>query len=472
MLAQFLESRGVPRQTSQLGVLGLAGVVLGSVMFLDHFHVEESLELFYVLPVVIAATVLNRWTTLLAALICTLARDFLSIGLTPIELALDFAMAFLAYGSAGLLVTEVSRNRRAALAAYSRLKMEEELRRRAQDQLRILVESSPAAIVTLNHRAEVLAANRAAHGMLGFEESASLIGVSVADHIPVLAGALLVKHAEDLHVSSTSWAKRANGSHFPVSVWFSTYQDQGERRLAGILVDVSEEVRDREHETMRYIASSNRLLAGAVSHEIRNLCSAVSVVTSNLRRRPEIATDADFGALNTLVESLARIAAFDLGNDRDPGASRLDVTTVLEELAVVIEADWAEIGGQVRWEVHPMLPFVRGDHHALLGVFLNVAQNSLRAVQQGGRAQLTIRAEVSGERVTIRMEDQGPGVEDPSKLFQPFWQNADGAGLGLYVSRAVLRGFGGDIVHVPAPQGCRFDITLLTCQADDAAGAR
>jgi two-component system, LuxR family, sensor kinase FixL len=471
MLAQFLETRGVSRQASRIGVLGLAGVVLGAVMFLDHFHVEESLELFYVLPVVIAATVLNLWPTLLAALTCTLARDFLTIGLAPIELALDFAMAFLAYGSAGMLVTEMSRNRRAALAAYSRLKMEEELRRRAQDQLRILVESSPAAIVTLNQRAEVLAANRAAHGMLGFDEPGSLIGVSVADHIPVFSGALLVKHAEDMHVSSTSWGKRANGSHFPVSVWFSTYQDQGERRLAGILVDVSEEVRDREHETMRYIASSNRLLAGAVAHEIRNLCSAVSVVTSNLRRRPEVAADADFGALSTLVESLARIAAFDLGNDRDPGTSRLDVTTVLEELAIVIEPDWCDIGGKIRWDVPPMLPLVHAGHHALLGVFLNVAQNSLRAVQQGGRAHLTIQATVSDERVTISMEDQGPGAEDPSKLFQPFWQSADGTGLGLYVSRAVLRGFGGEIVHVPAPQGCRFDISLLTCQADDAAGA-
>lgn len=447
-------------------VLLLSAATLVIVMALDNLHLEHSLELFYVLPVVVAATVLNRWQTLLAALLCTSARSLFTVGLTPVELVLDFPMAMLAYGSAGMLVTEMSRNRRAILVAYGRLEMEEKLRRHAQDQLRILVESSPAAIMTLNHRAEVLAANRAAHEILGYHEPDSLIGLSVADHVPVLSGALLVKHGEDMHVSSASWAKRANGSHFPVTVWFSTYVDGGQRRLAVILVDTSEEVRDREHETLRYIANANRLLAGAVAHEIRNLCSAISVVTSNLRRRPDVAGDADFGALNTLVESLTHIAAFDLSNDKDPSASRVDVAAVMEELAVVIEPDWADIGGVVCWNLGGLLPYVHADQHALLRVFLNLSQNSLRAVQKGGEARLEVRASAANGRVAITLEDRGPGVDDPSTLFQPFRENADGSGLGLYVSRAIVRGFGGDLSYVPIEGGCRFDITLLTYQTE------
>ena len=83
-------------------------------------------------------------------------------------------MAFLAYGGVGMLVSEMSRNRRAILTAYARLRLSEDLRKRAEDQLRTLVESSPAAIMTLNHKAEVLAANRAAHQVLRFEEGSLL----------------------------------------------------------------------------------------------------------------------------------------------------------------------------------------------------------------------------------------------------------------------------------------------------------
>jgi two-component system, LuxR family, sensor kinase FixL len=233
-----------------------------------------------------------------------------------------------------------------------------------------------------------------------------------------------------------------------------------------ILVDTSEEVRDREQETFRHLTNSTRLLAGAVAHEIRNLCAAVRMVTSNLRRHPEVAGDADFGALNTLVESLMHIAAFDLTNDKNPLASRVDVTAVLEELRVVIDQDWADVGGLIHWEEGVVLPYVHADEHALLRVFLNLSQNSLKAVQEGGEARLEIRLMAQNGRATISFEDAGPGIGDPSTLFQPFRENSDGSGLGLYVSRAILRGFGGDLTHVPTPQGCRFDVVLPTYQME------
>ena len=466
MTAQILATLGITRRNSRTPVLLFAALLLGAIVALEWFqNLEHSLELFYVLPVVIAAAVLNRWQTLAAAIGCALIRSAFVFGLSPVQYWLEAAMALLAYVAAGMLVHEMSQNRRAILSAYSRLKTEEELRHQAQDQLRILVDSSPAAIVTLSHRAEVLAANRAAHELLGFDKPGSLIGQNVADYIPVFAGALRVSHGGGmLHTSSTSWAKRANGSHFPVAVWFSTYEEAGQQRLAGILVDTSEEVRERERETLRYLTDSNRLLAGAVAHEIRNLCSAIRVTTSNLRRHPAVERDVDFGALNTLVESLMRIAAFDLTKDKDPIAARVDVTTVLEELRVVIEPDWADAGGVIEWNIDGVLPYVHADEHALLRVFLNLSQNSLRAVQRGGDPKLRIAIVASNGQATISFEDAGPGVDDPTILFRPFREDADGSGIGLYVSRALLRGFGGELTFIPTSKGCRFDVVLRTYQ--------
>jgi two-component system, LuxR family, sensor kinase FixL len=464
VIVHFLESRGVSRRAGRALVLGFALSLLGAIMALEWLSdLDYSLDVFYAVPVAVAGTVLNRYLILLMALFSAWARGLFIDSLPTVEYYLRFVMAIVAYGGVGVLMSEMSRNRRTILAAFARLQTEKDLRRRAEDQLRMLVESSPAAIMTLNDRAEVLAANRAAHQMLGFEEQGSLLGVSIAGFFPVFANALRVSPGgKPMRVASNCWARRANGSQFPAAVWFSTYQEEEQWRLAGIMVDTSEEVREREHETLRNLAESNRLLAGAVAHEIRNLCSAVRVVTSNLGRRPDVAEDADFGALNTLVESLTRIAAFELTSHKNRTASRVDVTRVLEELRVVIEPDWIEAGGEIVWNTGGILPYVHVDEHSLLQVFLNLSQNALRAVQRGGDPRLEVRAAAENGRAIVTFQDSGPGLESSAELFQPFRENADGSGLGLYVSRAMMRGFGGDLVYVPGGQGCRFDIFLPT----------
>ena len=86
---------------------------------------------------------------------------------------------------------------------------------------------------------------------------------------------------------------------FPIQAWFSVY-GHGERRyLAAIVVDTSEDVRVRERENFEHLLDYNRLLAGAVSHEIRNLCSAISVVCSNLSRACRTAKQRRFRCLDS-----------------------------------------------------------------------------------------------------------------------------------------------------------------------------
>jgi C4-dicarboxylate-specific signal transduction histidine kinase len=96
----------------------------------------------------------------------------------------------------------------------------------------------------------------------------------------------------------------------------------------------------------------------------------------------------------------------------------------------------------------------------LLQVFLNLARNSQRAMETTERKQLTISSTVEPGAVIIRFEDTGPGIPDVSGLFQPFHQSATAAGLGLYVSRAIVRSFRGDLQHEPRSEGCCFAVSL------------
>ena len=445
-------------------MLTAAGLVIALLALLEwSSQLDYSLGILYIVPIMIAGTVLTRWQVVAASLFCAWLRGQFHPPVQPVEFVLRFLMAALAYSAAGLLVVEMTRNRKTVLAHYAQLKLEKELRRRAEMRLEMLADSSPAAIVTLNGESRVLAANRAAAEMFGFDHSQSMEGASLDHMAPLFSNALAVSPgARHLRTSATTWGRRRDGQHFPITTWFSTYGEGPDRCLAAILVDTSEEVRERERENLRHLLDYNRLLAGAVSHEIRNLCSAISVVSSNLARNPEIKGDADFQALTTLVDGLAKLASFELRKGAEETAQAVDVALVLDQLRVVIEPDWADLDGSVNIDEPERFPRVQADEHGLLQVFLNLAQNSLRAVSGAEKRLLQIRLRNGVGQATISFIDSGPGVATMENLFHPFRPGSDGSGLGLYISRELVRSFQGDLVYVPVAEGCQFDVILAT----------
>lgn len=100
--------------------------------------------------------------------------------------------------------------------------------------------------------------------------------------------------------------------------------------------------------------------------------------------------------------------------------------------------------------------------HALLALLLNALE--ALGPDEGGTVRLT--ASVAAGHVEVAMEDSGPGVstEIRSRLFQPFVTSKSGrpaAGLGLAVSRWLLRQSGGDLVYAPTNSaGSRFVLRL------------
>jgi signal transduction histidine kinase len=293
-----------------------------------------------------------------------------------------------------------------------------------------------------------------------------MVGKSIAESVPVLAGALRLAPDMPIRTATSSWARRANGVTFPIAAWFSTYGEGEGRCLAGILVDSSEEVRERERESFRYMLDSNRLLAGAVSHEIRNMCSAIRVMTLNLSKKDMLAGDADFAALTVLVKGLASIASFDLDKNKQPETGWIELNRVFEQLRIVIEPDWNDSDGTVQWHLEVPSPRVHADAHGLLQIFLNLSQNSLRAAAEVERPTLTFESHTDGGFCVVSVIDNGPGLQDPANVFQPFRPEANGSGLGLFISRALARSFGGQLSFVPVDHGCRFDLTLLHQQEE------
>ena len=231
-----------------------------------------------------------------------------------------------------------------------------------------------------------------------------------------------------------------------------------------MVVDTSEDLRNREEYSLHQLLAASRILVGAVSHEVRNVCGAIAVVHQNLARHPSLAFNKDFEALGTLILTLEKIAALELRQTPYP-AARVDLPALLEELRIVIDPTLREEGIDVSWNIEPGLPAVWADRQSLMQVFLNLTKNSQRAMLDHASRELKITARVEGQRIAVRVQDSGGGVEHPEHLFRPFQPGAQSTGLGVYLSRALMRSFRGDLRYEPEPHGATFVVELTPVPA-------
>lgn len=440
----------------------IAGIVISIplIAFIDWRWISISLGGLYILPMLLAATVMSPRATLGLALTCAVLRCFFDDSQYAYQYAIRFATSFTAYVFSGLFVMAMMRNRQMALEYVAQITREQRLRNEAQERLKTLVESSPAAILTLNRQGIVLAANHAANVLFGVRGQA-LEGQSIYPFLPMLSEALRLGTAgKPFRTSAQTQGRRQSGEIFLADLWFSTYPTPEGTQLAAIVVDSSEELRDREQENQRQLSTNSRLVVGAVLHEIRNLCSAISVVYSNLKEKDTPCRVDEIQGLETLVRGLGRVASLELQGKEHEVLDEVQLHEVLDELRIIIEPGWAEIDGSVCWNVPRKAVRVLADRYGLLQVFLNLAQNSHRAVQTRSTRQLAIAVNVQAERALITFRDNGCGVSDPQRLFQPFQHDADVTGLGLFVSRVLVRSYGGELRFQPVETGCCFVVEL------------
>jgi len=455
------------RVTDTLSGLKLAlllagcGFSIAGLVFLEaRLGSEVPLGGFYLLPLIVASAYLPRWATFLAAIAAALAREqfgpFHFEGASPQRLALTVV----AFTGGAMFAGELVRNRRMSIVLLRKNEQELRLRSDAEQEARALVETSPAGVLTVDSRSRIARANNAACRMLGFEEG-SPEGEPVDRYIPLLAR--LQESPQAARLTRTmveASGHRRNGETFFGQAWVSAYSAASGPCLAVILLDVTEQVRDREEGGLKQLLSNSRIVAGAVSHELRNLAAAASVLHHNLTKTPGLNENADFRALGTVVESALKLSSTELSDSREEMLEGVDVGQLLEELRAIVSPGLEEAGILGEWEIQQGLPGVRVDRSGLLQVFLNLAKNSISALRGRPEARFRVTAYALEGTVVIRVSDNGPGIAAADRLFQPFQPGASSTGLGLFVSRAIIRTFGGELHQTQQSGECSFIVEL------------
>ena len=453
----------------------LAGALIVLIAAVD-WYVQANIAFgfLYLLPMLLVGTVLPPWEIVSTALICTILADVFdpfaftfSVGL-PQDI-----LVFTSLAGMGLYSYEITRNRRQEREHLVTVEREAGARRIAEEQLEFLIESSPAAILIMDAGHLILRANPAARRLFGAAEG-ELTGKSIRQYLPALGRVDLSGQAfQTFRTEMQCRGEREPGEVFLANVFFSTYDTALGPRLAALVLDASDELRAREELGMEQLLAASRILVGAVSHEVRNVCGAIAVIHENLVRSGRLNANKDFDALGSMVETLNKIASLELKQSAaEPQLGTIDLVETLSDLRIVLDPYCQEAGVSVCWDIPPELPPVWADRHRLLQVLLNLTKNSKRALEGADVKRIVIATTLESGRVLIRVTDTGPGISSLEPLFQPFQQGAESTGLGLYLSRALMRSLRGDLRHDPTLHGCSFVIELAIAGFAENSAAR
>jgi two-component system NtrC family sensor kinase len=164
--------------------------------------------------------------------------------------------------------------------------------------------------------------------------------------------------------------------------------------------------------------------------------------------------------------------------ERDPDPVATDLVALIDEIVETVQQRAAESGATIDWRRPVDLPLLLFDQTGMSRAVLNVVTNALDAVEGREQATVTISAAVDRAadvaRVTVSDNGAGMGPETLADIFNLFvsTKGSKGTGLGLTVSRKILREHGGDI-HASSRlgEGSTFVLEFpLRCPPADTAG--
>jgi DNA-binding CsgD family transcriptional regulator len=208
-------------------VLVLSGAVICVTALVDWWTKPYfSLGFLYIFPVMLMAGFVQRWVVALAGAGCAILSEVFS-SLPPDGTSIRLCFETLAIAGCGLFVGELIKNRR--------------LISEAQEKLRILVETSPAAIVTIDDRGMIELANGAATQLIA-PRGGTLVGHPIAAFLPDLHHAVRQEQGPQFRASMQCRGHRDNGESFTADIWFSTYNSERTApKLAAIIGEVLED---------------------------------------------------------------------------------------------------------------------------------------------------------------------------------------------------------------------------------------
>jgi len=359
--------------------------------------------------------------------------------------------------------------------------------RKSEEKYRSLVESTEDFIFTINERGHLLSLNSFTANFFGGTPS-QFIGQPLS----VLFSEEVAKQQLELVRLVFEFGKSVR-SEFVVTTrehetWLSTnfmpLRDEQEKVKSVLCIarDITENKKlENQLVSAEKMASMGTLAAG-VAHEINNPLGVILGFIDLLLEKFD-KDNQDYQDLKTIerhslhckevVENLLSFAR------QGEGASEYcDIYDAIHEIVGVVKHSLDMNHIELRLNLIPGLPKVKGDARQMQQVFLNLINNAAGAMEGGGLLEMGVSFNTNQDKVCIVVRDNGHGIKEEhmERIFDPFFttkREGEGTGLGLFVSHGIVTKYEGTITCESStedtpqkPRGTTVTVTLKPKEKD------
>lgn len=323
-------------------------------------------------------------------------------------------------------------------------------------------------------------------------------------------GWMSVIHPEDLNRGVANWRaalakgtsveqelryRHADGTyHWFLNSNFPLRDDKGKIvKWYGIMFDIDDRKRAEDHlrDTRIKLSNVSRIatvaeLSASIAHELNQPLMAVLTNAQAAKRwlahnPPNLAeTNASIDRIlrdaRGADETMQQIRA--LFKRESYNKKQASIPEIMGEAVRLVQEDPSKRDIPIEWHFDEHVPTISVDPIQIQHVFINLISNAIEATEKGRTAHppiIKVRAAATDQdEVLIQVIDNGPGVDDPERIFDAFVTTKEkGMGIGLAVSRSIVEAHAGRLwAENNATGGATFNIALpLYVVSEEVVGA-
>jgi PAS domain S-box-containing protein len=378
----------------------------------------------------------------------------------------------------------------AAIEYGSKLETLAEVRERAENALRMLIESLPMGLIIADETGNITDLNESSLRIFGYSRE-ELLGRSIETLLPERfrnshqghrAAYMENPHARPMGLGMELFARRKDGTEFPVEVSLGPLATKEGTLVSATIVDITERKKIEQQLRLAQRMEAIGQLAGGIAHDFNNLLAVImgsaDIVIDSLPRGDPLGRKVEMirTAGSSAADLIRQLLAFSRQQMIQPVV--LDVRKIMGCSQAMLGRI---IGEDIEFKVlvEDSVGSIKADPGQIEQVLLNLAANARDAMPKGGR--LTIRASnveldesdrkkhapvVPGPYVMLAIEDTGCGMDlkTQARIFDPFFTTKElgkGTGLGLATVYGIVKQTGGYIwVYSEMGQGTIFRVYL------------
>ena len=325
-----------------------------------------------------------------------------------------------------------------------------------------ILQSVPSGVMSFDENLKIMKVNQAAGKILEVKEG-TVIG---KQHTEILGSPItdLLNEKKFIERGEMSYIT-SSGKRIWLGMTLSPLRDRDGKTIGQILVftDLTHLKAVESQMELRARLSSLGELSAGIAHELRNPMAVIAGYTKLLSKKGE-------KSLQPIIENISKeIAVMDriisdflsFAKPAELTMTDIDLNAMIEKCTTAIRDEKSDITVRLNIDGRPT---IKGDEVFLRQAFINIIQNAVEAMPQGGELTIEIVPSDDTERgFDIVISDTGHGISKDivDKIFLPFFTTKErGTGLGLAIVHKIVVSHGGTISVESSDKGTMFRMRL------------